>query len=497
MNFSELKLMDEFNSILNKVTQSLEIKDVVKSAKNVELKIGGINSYFFDTALAYKNFEIYIDFKINDNFLNNDWLHRIDWRFFDELSNFNRIFLIFTPSNLILYLNRPLISLDIINSIEPEIKQSEFGSFFISDNKEEVLTLIFSYIKKFSMIRLLIESFDPERLNYGLERELEEMGYQYYLKKQAKYREKIEKIKNVIQEYFFPSIQEYEHETSDDLSINKFEFRFFDVLLPNLKPKTKFYRYGSLQLCFYLAKDKTMTLSGLSGMNDTSEINYVESYLGLTPTPNQLHSISYLKNLNSKFIMSASTLEDDLNQWRLYGNDSTGVSLELEMKKELEMKNCNIDNFYVKAISYGKRWSNKSSNGEVIHENRHFELDILRAFQNAIYKLYNFTFVFKSFDIWKHFFKSYEYEVEQEIRVLYIKTDEDNNAKLDWVLTHSHNILNPVLFFQYQNLPFKINKVLFGSKAPEVNVNIQQFEYLTQSKGINITFSKSQIKNYR
>ena len=490
MNFSELKLMDEFNSILNKVTESLEIKDVVKSAKNVELKIGGINSYFFDIALAYKNFEIYIDFKINDNFLNNHWLSRIDWRFFDELSNFNRIFLIFTPSNLILYLNRTLISLDIINSIEPEIKQSEFGSFFISDNKE-VLTLIFSSIKELSTIRLPIKSFDPESLNYELERQLEEMGYQYYFEEEVEYREKIDKIKNVIKEYFSPLIQEYEHEASDNLSINKFEFQFFDVLLPSLNPKTKFYRYGSLQLCFYLAKDKTMTLSGLSGMNDTSEINYVESYLGLTPTPNQLHSINYLKNLNSKFIMSASTLEDDLNQWRLYGNDSTGVCLELEMK------DCNINNFYVKAISYGKRWSNKSSNGEVIHENRHFELDILRAFQNAIYKLYNFTFVFKSFDIWKHFFKSYEYEVEREIRVLYIKTDEDNNAKLDWVLTHSHNILNPVLFFQYQNLPFKINKVLFGSKAPEVNVNIQQFEYLTQSKGINITFSKSQIKNYR
>lgn len=491
MKFSELELMDEFNSILNKVTQSLEIKDVVKSAKDVELKIGGTNSYFFDTALAYKNFEIYIEFKIYNNSLNNAWLSRIDWRFFDELSNFNRIFLIFTPSNLILYLNRSLISLDILNNIDPVIKQSRFGQFFISGNREEVLTLIFSSIKELSTIRLPIESFDPEGLNYELERQLEEMGYQYYFEEEVEYREKIDKIKNVIKEYFFPSIQEYEHETSDDLSINKFEFRFFDVLLPNLKPKTKFYRYGSLQLCFYLAKDKTMTLSGLSGMNDTSEINYVESYLGLTPTPNQLHSINYLKNLNSKFIMSASTLEDDLNQWRLYGNDSTGVCLELEMK------DCNINNFYVKAISYGKRWSNKSSNGEVIHENRHFELDILRAFQNAIYKLYNFTFLFKSFDIWKHFFKSYEYEVEQEIRVLYIKTDEDNNAKLDWVLTHSHNILNPVLFFQYQNLPFKINKVLFGSKAPEVNVNIQQFEYLTQSKGINITFSKSQIKNYR
>lgn len=373
MKFSELELMDEFNSILNEVTQSLEIKDVVKSAKDVELKIGGINSYFFDIALAYKNFEIYIDFKINDNFLNNHWLSRIDWRFFDELSNFNRIFLIFTPSNLILYLNRSLISLDIINSIEPEIKQSEFGSFFISDNKEEVLTLIFSSIKELSTIRLPIKSFDPESLNYELERQLEEMGYQYYFEEEVEYREKIDKIKNVIKEYFSPLIQEYEHEASDNLSINKFEFQFFDVLLPSLNPKTKFYRYGSLQLCFYLAKDKTMTLSGLSGLNDISEINYVESYLELTPTPNQLHSISYLNNLNSKFIMSASTLEDDLNQWRLYGNDSTGVCLELEMK------DCNINNFYVKAISYGKRRSNKSSNGEVIHENRHFELDILTS----------------------------------------------------------------------------------------------------------------------
>ena len=269
MKFSELELMDEFNSILNKVTESLEIKDVVKSAKDVELKIGGINSYFFDIALAYKNFEIYIDFKINDNFLNNHWLSRIDWRFFDELSNFNRIFLIFTPSNLILYLNRSLISLDIINSIEPEIKQSEFGSFFISDNKEEVLTLIFSSIKELSTIRLPIKSFDPESLNYELERQLEEMGYQYYFEEEVEYREKIDKIKNVIKEYFSPLIQEYEHEASDNLSINKFEFQFFDVLLPSLNPKTKFYRYGSLQLCFYLAKDKTMTLSGLSGMNDT------------------------------------------------------------------------------------------------------------------------------------------------------------------------------------------------------------------------------------
>ena len=136
-------------------------------------------------------------------------------------------------------------------------------------------------------------------------------------------------------------------------------------------------------------------------------------------------------------------------------------------------------------------------NGNTYFINRHFELDFLKAFQKVLSDNYKFTYPFKSLETWKHFFKSYEYEVEREIRVLYIKTDEDNNAKLDWVLTHSHNILNPVLFFQYQNLPFKINKVLFGSKAPEVNVNIQQFEYLTQSKGINITFSKSQIKNYR
>lgn len=277
MNFSELKLMDEFNSILNEVTQSLEIKDVVRFAKDVQLKIGGTNSYFFDTALAYKNFEIYIEFKTNDKFLNNDWLSRTDWRFFDELSNFNRIFLIFTPSTLILYLNRTLINLDIINKINAQIEEDDliavkgdFGDFFISQHHVKVLSLIFSAIKKFSPSKLSIQSFSAERLNYELEKELNQMGYSYNLKKNSDYKEKIDKLKKVIKEYFSPSIQEYEHEASDDLSINEFEFQFFDVLLPSLNRKKKFYRYGSLQLCFYLAKDETMTLSGLSGMNDTS-----------------------------------------------------------------------------------------------------------------------------------------------------------------------------------------------------------------------------------
>lgn len=158
-----------------------------------------------------------------------------------------------------------------------------------------------------------------------------------------------------------------------------------------------------------------LRFSGLSGMNDISEINYVEDYLGLERKPDIIQSLEYSNKLNSKYIMSTSMLNDDLNQWRLYGDDCKGVSIEFEMN---ENKNKNL---YIKKVSYSKLIQNGL--GQIY---RHFELEALKNFIFAIKSVFNISFEFKSLDIWKHFFKSHEYEVEQEVRVLYIK---DNNCR--------------------------------------------------------------------
>ena len=104
-------------------------------------------------------------------------------------------------------------------------------------------------------------------------------------------------------------------------------------------------------------------------------------------------------------------------------------------------------------------------------------------------------------ETWKHFFKSYEYAIEQEIRVLYINRKANDTLedwlKLKWILTNSHNILNPLMAIKYNKLPFEITKVLFGSKAPEADVNIRQFKYLSKVNDMSLTFDKSRINNYR
>ena len=89
-----------------------------------------------------------------------------------------------------------------------------------------------------------------------------------------------------------------------------------------------------------------------------------------------------------------------------------------------------------------------------------------------------------------------EYAVEQEIRVLYINK-ASNTSEPKWILTNSHSILNPLISIKYDKLPFEITKVLFGSRAPEADVNIRQFKYLSEENGMSLTFDKSRINNYR
>mgnify|MGYP000207981556 CR=1 FL=1 len=169
-------------------------------------------------------------------------------------------------------------------------------------------------------------------------------------------------------------------------------------------------------------------------------------------------------------------------------------SIYRALEKRVESQ-VNSAEFYIKAVSYGEKIEHKL-NGNTDFINRHFELDILEAFQKVLFDKYKFTYPFKSLETWKHFFKSYEYAIEQEIRVLYINK-ASNTSEPKWILTNSHSILNPLISIKYDKLPFEITKVLFGSRAPEADVNIRQFKYLSEENGMSLTFDKSRINNYR
>lgn len=268
--------------------------------------------------------------------------------------------------------------------------------------------------------------------------------------------------------------------------LNNIENKLFRLLLKDEKPLTKVYRYTTLSTIYSMLNFNSFRMNGLVGMNDITETNYAENYITGT---NRDYSQAHWKTVdasNRRFISSCSLKEDDLTQWRLYSEDCKGVCLVLNVNKNLLNSK-----FILKTISYGQK------------DNSHPELDLIKKIIATIKNNLKVDFEFKTLNIWKHFFKPYDYSVEQEVRLLYIMPEE---MQKKWLLTASHNILNPYVDFNLneKDMPLQISEIVLGPKSPEKEINKKQFEQfirdLNQKPEYNISKLKvsiSKINNYR
>ncbi len=238
----------------------------------------------------------------------------------------------------------------------------------------------------------------------------------------------------------------------------------------------------------------------LVGMNDPTEVNYVENYItganrDYTQAPWQT-----VDAYNRRFISSCSLMADNLTHWRLYAEDAKGVCLVLRIQEEnLESK------FLLKKINYGKRG------------NIHPELELIKRIIADLKNKLNINFEFRTLNTWKHFFKPYDYSIENEVRLLYVLNNDD--VKKGWILTKSHEILNPYIDFKLNGdgLPIELIEIVLGPKSPEKELNQKQLQqYIRELRNkkekiiVNgnekevyeynlskIKVSLSRIKNYR
>lgn len=273
-------------------------------------------------------------------------------------------------------------------------------------------------------------------------------------------------------------------------NLNSFENRFFNSLLNDFEIK-KVYRYTSLNSNYLMITKNSVAMQCVVGMNDTTEVNYVDNYILGGSKSYDIISPKEIESFNNTFILSCTDKDDDLTLFRLYADDSKGVCLEFDVTIAKE-------NFVISKISY--------ANQNKIHP----ELDIVKRIINQL-KSEGISFIFKSLDIWKHFFKPYDYKDEQEIRVLY-KSKAGDKLKKGWVMTNSHNILNSHIDFPLigDKFPLKLRNITLGPKYPERDVNKKQLEYYIHHYWKNLTskckskiisalpkVSVSQITNYR
>ncbi len=300
---------------------------------------------------------------------------------------------------------------------------------------------------------------------------------------------------SILENLLFDFDGQFFHLSPDIRNLDNFENTFFRILIKEVKSGICIYRYTALDTVFATLNYKSIRLNGIAGMNDTSEIGYVETYIDKDFVP--LQKPKEIEDLNKRFILCSSILNDDLMQWRLYGDDSKGACLVFKVSQENSLSGLQIHK-----ISYGRKISGK---------NYHSELELIKAIVLAAKSLKH-SFQFRGLNIWKHFFKSFEYEPEQEVRLLVILSSENSfkgegllvldqrhNIQRSWVLTASHKILNPYITIPLDDfgLPLRLEKIILGPKCPELSTNQKQFGELIREKQLGIEVEISKINNYR
>ena len=257
----------------------------------------------------------------------------------------------------------------------------------------------------------------------------------------------------------------------------------------NINQKGVLYRYISQNALERLLIENQISMSGLAGMNDISELNTLNIFQQKSYEFKYEESIlsNIIKQENEYFINSFGSCNksDDLTMWRLYGDDGKGACLIFEY--DIEM--LNKEGFYLLPVTYID--NNISDNIRII--------DLLCG----KLKFYNRYFVLKNIDIWEHYIKSIDFADEQEIRLLFKYNSNLDSSKINrrcthqWIRNKSNGIFHPIINFNTQSYPLKLKSIILGPKFPELTTNLSQINYLAKQIDERVLIKKSKCRFYR
>ena len=282
----------------------------------------------------------------------------------------------------------------------------------------------------------------------------------------------------------------------DPNNVYAFEDKLFEILVGGQFNGERLCRYTSLYSLYRTINEQSQSMCSIVCMNDKTETDYVTNWVG-----NNNSSLFTAKEANGCYILSCcdQSQSDDLTFWRLYGDDGNGVCINYKVNRDI------LQPFIIAPVCYA------NENGE------HPELDFIKNMLNT--QIHHRRLVLQRFQVWKHFFKPYEYSIEKEIRLLFHcdcqsnETDEYRNTfqppfKRKWIYNDTYNILAPIVTFGIKNsdnkFPLEIESIILGPKTSERLVNKGQIGIMIDNKGvkhcaanISLLTSESSINHYR
>jgi hypothetical protein len=383
-------------------------------------------------------------------------------------------------------------ALSITNSRYGIVTDNEKYFFYDRNNKEQ------DFIES-SFEAIIIKLINSEKIT--IDKADKELIVKIIIKAAEKHLEGNEEFQTFIKSKSFLNRITFDNNSNsylfsnDDEGILAFENQFFIKMFGEFK-ETQICRYTSLNTIFDMLNYVSFRMSGLVGMNDKSEINYVDTYLNGIEKPLNKEHYNTIKAINNRYITSCSQIsrKDDLTLWRLYSDDAKGVCLVFQVKRQ------NLNNHtLLQRVKYADK------NG------KHKELDFLKQIKDDVEDKTGFKFEFRKIGYWKHFFKPHDYNIEEEVRLLIIDDNSLDIIKSDWVMTYTHSIINPIMDFRLNSktFPIQLREIILGPKCNEQETNFVQLQEMIRRKKNEITTKSldsnlnsvkvevSKIKHYR
>ncbi len=276
----------------------------------------------------------------------------------------------------------------------------------------------------------------------------------------------------------------FQFRTNTDDGLEDFEHQIFQALLDSITDEAVC-RYTTQDSLFAMLTNKSYRMGSHLAMNDRGEMDYVDKYLKINYKP--LHSLTLpeLHQMNQSFISSCTTIskEDDLTMYRLYGDDTKGVCLKFALTLGVQSKS-----LIIRKISYARP------------DGSHPELDAISFFIDGLSASLGIKFRFIYLDIWKHFFKTKDYAIEDEVRVLYLNDGAFAPVSQGWVITHPDKITAKYVVFDLNAhaFPLHLTNITLGPNFPDPLVNRRQLEVLLDEEGFTgVNVVNSKIESYR
>jgi hypothetical protein len=234
-------------------------------------------------------------------------------------------------------------------------------------------------------------------------------------------------------------------------------------------------KYTSFETLIATMQSGKIRMNSLVSMNDKTETDILGDTIRNFKEEYESDSDKYLF-ANKEFITSFTSRIDELDMWRLYGDDAKGVCMVFkrtnkDMDKLYKIKYITSDNEGLKKV---KRYMDALKSKDI---------------RFHLWQLHQY----------RHFLKHSDYEAENEYRLLVKSNDPDG-----WFINRDNGILTPYIEKSIKNTdrpdniyPLRLTQVILGPAIKEKFANLMQVFYLLQKSGYFFEISLSGINSYR